>query len=58
MMIQVSFFSHPTYVLCFRRSYIEVLKDSFESQLLCSQKIFSTEERYEKILDMINDECK
>lgn len=38
------------------RSYIEVLKDSFESKLLCSQKIFSTEERYEKILDMIHDE--
>lgn len=42
--------------LC-RRSYTEVLKDFFEKKLLSSQKIFSTEERYEKILDMIPDEC-
>ncbi|KAG2680893.1 hypothetical protein I3843_11G119700 [Carya illinoinensis] len=38
------------------RSYTEVLKDFFESKLLLSQKLFSTEERYEKILEMIPDE--
>ncbi|XP_024175217.1 DNA primase small subunit [Rosa chinensis] len=43
---------HPFLV----RSYTEVLKDFFERTLLSSQKIFSTAERYEKILDMIPDE--
>ncbi|KAL6177396.1 hypothetical protein ACLB2K_048922 [Fragaria x ananassa] len=38
------------------RSYTEVLKDFFEKTLLSNQKIFSTAERYEKILDMIPDE--
>ncbi|XP_059443050.1 uncharacterized protein LOC132175198 isoform X2 [Corylus avellana] len=38
------------------RSYSEVLKDFFKSKLLLSQKLFSTEERYEKILEMIPDE--
>lgn len=44
---------HPFLV----RSYNEVLKDFFEAKLLQSQKIFSTEERYEKILEMIPDEA-
>ncbi|XP_015572761.1 DNA primase small subunit [Ricinus communis] len=43
---------HPFLV----RSYAEVLKDFFETKLLSSQEIFSTEERYEKILEMIPDE--
>ncbi|XP_050377536.1 uncharacterized protein LOC126794798 [Argentina anserina] len=38
------------------RSYTEVLKDFFEKTMLLSQKIFSTAERYEKILDTIPDE--
>ncbi|KAK4741239.1 hypothetical protein SAY87_024827 [Trapa incisa] len=38
------------------RTYTEVLKDYFEEKLLLSQNILSTEERYEKILDMILDE--
>ncbi|KAK9275327.1 hypothetical protein L1049_022590 [Liquidambar formosana] len=38
------------------RSYTEVLRYFFEEKLLCSQKIFSTEERFEKILEMIPDE--
>nr|XP_028949043.1 DNA primase small subunit-like isoform X1 [Malus domestica] len=37
-----------------RRSYTGVLTEFFK-KLLLSQKIFSTEERYEKILDMIPD---
>ncbi|KAM7256594.1 hypothetical protein ACFE04_012335 [Oxalis oulophora] len=37
------------------RSYTDVLKDFFEKNLLTSQNIFSTEERYEKILEMIPD---
>lgn len=43
---------HPFLV----RSYTEVLENFFESKLLLSQKLFSTEERYEKILEMIPDE--
>ncbi|KAL6958897.1 hypothetical protein U1Q18_040242 [Sarracenia purpurea var. burkii] len=39
-----------------RRSYSEVLKEFFE-KLLCSQKLLSVEERYEKILQMIPNEC-
>ncbi|XP_024021635.1 DNA primase small subunit [Morus notabilis] len=38
------------------RSYTEVLRNFFELKLLPSQNLFSTEERYEKILDMIHDE--
>ncbi|KAL6998031.1 hypothetical protein U1Q18_008155 [Sarracenia purpurea var. burkii] len=37
------------------RSYSEVLKEFFE-KLLCSQKLLSVEERYEKILEMIPNE--
>ncbi|KAF5730077.1 DNA primase isoform 1 [Tripterygium wilfordii] len=43
---------HPFLV----RSYTEVLRDFFETKLLSSQKIFSTEEKYEKILQLIPDE--
>ncbi|KAF3448693.1 hypothetical protein FNV43_RR09406 [Rhamnella rubrinervis] len=43
---------HPFLV----RSYNEVLKNYFEMKLLPTQKLFSTEERYEKILEMIPDE--
>lgn len=49
---------HWIYLYLCRRSYTEVLKDFFEGKLLCSQKLLSKEERYEKILDMIPDECK
>ncbi|PKA46070.1 DNA primase small subunit [Apostasia shenzhenica] len=38
------------------RSYTDVLVNSFEKNLLLSQKIFSLPERYQKILDMIPDE--
>ncbi|KAK4843018.1 hypothetical protein QYF36_002905 [Acer negundo] len=38
------------------RSYTEVLMPFFEGNLLSSQNILSTEERYEKILSMIPDE--
>ncbi|KAL7002278.1 hypothetical protein U1Q18_003432 [Sarracenia purpurea var. burkii] len=38
------------------RSYSEVLKEFFE-KLLCSQKLLSVEERYERILEMIPNEC-
>lgn len=38
------------------RSYTEVLKDFFKEKLLPGQKLFSTEERYEKILKIIPDE--
>ncbi|KAA8528242.1 hypothetical protein F0562_035507 [Nyssa sinensis] len=38
------------------RSYNEILKDFFEENLLPSQKLFSNEERFEKILEMIPDE--
>ncbi|XP_031394942.1 DNA primase small subunit isoform X2 [Punica granatum] len=38
------------------RSYTEVLEGIFEEKLLLSQNILATEERYEKILDMIPDE--
>ncbi|CAN1175610.1 DNA primase small subunit [Linum perenne] len=43
---------HPFLLRC----YTKVLKDLFENQLLSSQQIFSTEEKCEKILDMIPDE--
>ncbi|GMN31607.1 hypothetical protein TIFTF001_003326 [Ficus carica] len=38
------------------RAYTDVLRNFFEMKLLSSQNLFSTEERYEKILDMIHDE--
>ncbi|KAJ8752310.1 hypothetical protein K2173_003946 [Erythroxylum novogranatense] len=38
------------------RSYSEVLRDFFETKLLPCQQLFSDEERYEKILEMIPDE--
>ncbi|KAH9606019.1 hypothetical protein KSS87_021036 [Heliosperma pusillum] len=38
------------------RSYSEYLKTFFEETFLCSQKLLSSEERYEKVLDMIPDE--
>ncbi|KAI6707086.1 hypothetical protein NL676_010048 [Syzygium grande] len=38
------------------RSYTDVLRDFFEGKVLLSQNILSTEEKYEKILDMISDE--
>ncbi|XP_011101033.1 DNA primase small subunit [Sesamum indicum] len=38
------------------RSYAEVLKDFFEEKYILSQNLFSDEERYEKILEMIPDE--
>ncbi|TKY57229.1 DNA primase small subunit [Spatholobus suberectus] len=37
-------------------SYTKVLKDYFEKNLLTGQNILATEERYEKILNMIPDE--
>ncbi|KAF7811306.1 DNA primase small subunit [Senna tora] len=36
-------------------AYTKVLKDFFEKKLLISQSLLSTEERYEKILEMIPD---
>ncbi|GAA0184234.1 primase [Lithospermum erythrorhizon] len=39
------------------RSYTEVLRSFFEDKLLCTQNLFLNEERYEKILEMIPDEC-
>ncbi|CAI9289002.1 unnamed protein product [Lactuca saligna] len=42
---------HPFLV----RSYSDVLRDFFEKKLLCSQQLLS-DERYEKILEMIPDE--
>ncbi|KAL6549869.1 hypothetical protein OROMI_020357 [Orobanche minor] len=38
------------------RSYAEVLKDFFEEKFIHCQNLFSSEERYEKILEMIPDE--
>jgi DNA primase small subunit len=40
-----------------RTSYTNVLKDYFEKILLTNQNLLATEERYEKILSMIPDEC-
>lgn len=40
-----------------RTSYTNVLKDYFEKKLLTNQNLLATEERYEKILSMIPDEC-
>ncbi|XP_058095980.1 uncharacterized protein LOC131241248 isoform X2 [Magnolia sinica] len=38
------------------RSYTDVLKVFFEEKLLGGQKLFASEEKYQKILDMIPDE--
>lgn len=38
------------------RSYTDVLRDFFEGKVLLNQNILSTEEKYEKILEMIPDE--
>jgi DNA primase small subunit len=38
------------------RSYTDVLKGFFEDKLLLSQQLFASEERYQKILDLIPDE--
>ncbi|KAF5935424.1 hypothetical protein HYC85_026553 [Camellia sinensis] len=38
------------------RSYSDVLKDFFEGKFLGNQKLFSIEERFEKIQEMILDE--
>ncbi|XP_010676305.2 uncharacterized protein LOC104892163 [Beta vulgaris subsp. vulgaris] len=38
------------------RSYTEVLRKYFEDTYLSSQKLLSSEERYEKVLEMIPDE--
>ncbi|XP_043715400.1 DNA primase small subunit-like [Telopea speciosissima] len=43
---------HPFLV----RSYTEVLKIFFEKKLLCGQQLFATEERFEKILNMIPEQ--
>jgi DNA primase small subunit len=40
------------------RSYTDVLKGFFEDKLLLSQQLFASEERYQKILDLIPDESK
>lgn len=42
----------------YRRSYTDVLKGFFEDKLLLSQQLFASEERYQKILDLIPDESK
>lgn len=41
-----------------RRSYTDVLESFFEDKLLISQQLFASEERYQKILDLIPDESK
>ncbi|KAG6530294.1 DNA primase small subunit-like [Zingiber officinale] len=38
------------------RSYTEVLKDSFEKKMLLSQKLFASEDRFQKILQIIPDD--
>jgi DNA primase small subunit len=38
------------------RSYTDVLEVFFEKKMLCNQNLFSSQERYEKILAMIPDE--
>eukprot|EP00268_Persea_americana_P056814 TRINITY_DN6751_c0_g1_i4.p1 TRINITY_DN6751_c0_g1~~TRINITY_DN6751_c0_g1_i4.p1 ORF type:complete len:413 (-),score=70.75 TRINITY_DN6751_c0_g1_i4:299-1537(-) len=43
---------HPLLI----RSYADVLRGFFEEKLLCSQKLLSIEERFQKILDLIPDE--
>lgn len=41
-----------------RRSYTDVLENFFEDKLLRSQQLFASEERCQKILDLIPDESK
>jgi hypothetical protein len=41
-----------------RRSYTDVLESFFEDKLLLSQQLFASEERCQKILDLIPDESK
>ncbi|XP_026426943.1 DNA primase small subunit-like isoform X1 [Papaver somniferum] len=43
---------HPSLV----RSYQQVLRPFFEEDLLCGQSLLETEEKFEKILEMIPDE--
>lgn len=43
------------FIFC-RRSYTDVLRVIFEEKLLCSQDLFASEERYQKILELIPDE--
>ncbi|RWR96487.1 DNA primase small subunit isoform X1 [Cinnamomum micranthum f. kanehirae] len=43
---------HPLLV----RSYADVLRGFFEEKLLCTQKLLSNEERFQKILDLIPNE--
>ncbi|KAJ4885287.1 DNA primase [Raphanus sativus] len=38
------------------RSYVDYLKGFFEGELQANQSIFSTKDKYEKILDMISDQ--
>nr|XP_043613492.1 DNA primase small subunit [Erigeron canadensis] len=45
----------PTLHPFLERSYVDVLKNFFEEKLLCSQQLLS-DDRYEKILEMIPDE--
>lgn len=40
----------------FRRSCVDFLKNFFEDELHATQSIFSSKEKYEKILGMITDE--
>ena len=43
-------------VFFYRRSYVDYLKGFFEGELQATQSIFSTKDKYEKILAMISDE--
>lgn len=46
-------------ILCAcRRSYTDVLESFFEDKLLLSQQLFASEERCQKIFDLIPDESK
>lgn len=47
----------PRSTLFCRRSYQQVLRPFFEEELLCGQNLLETEEKFEKILEMIPDEC-
>lgn len=46
------------YTFSSNRRSAEVLKEFFEETFILSQNLFSDEDRYEKILEMIPDECK
>jgi len=41
-----------------RRSYTDVLRSFFNDKLLLNQQLFASEERCQKILDLIPDESK